>query len=563
MIILGINGWYTRSHDASACLVKNGKILAMVEEERFIRQKYAFDRIPINAIGYCLKEVGVTPDDIDVVAFGWDYRLMYKLREKKFDYTNDQILDVVFPKKYFRYNKKPKFVIVPHHLAHAASTFFTSGLNEATILVVDGQGEDESTTIAHGKGNKISILKSFSIKNSLGYFYESINKYIGFHYLDSGKTMGLAPYGKVNINFRNIEINSNGYEVKFKKKFRYDSLHLDEQEILVALWHDELKKYVKYPNKVEYIFDKNSNKVKTHFDIPQPYKNLAASAQAALEKTLIHLVKVAIKMTNIKNVCLSGGVALNCVANGKLLQNTPINNLFVFPAANDAGVSTGAALYAAAIYDKKAKFSKMTHPYFGPGYTNKEVEKILKSRKIRYTKPKDICETTAKLLAENKIIGWFQGRMEIGPRALGNRSILANPLVKSNWKRVNIIKGRELWRPLAPSVLDEYKDEYFEKAVYSPFMLIALQVKKDKRSVIPAVVHVDGSSRPQTVSKRVNIKFWNLIYQFYKLTGVPVILNTSFNGPGEPIVCNLQGAIATFYNSSLDRLIVDDFIIHK
>lgn len=562
-MILGINGWCTRSHDASACLIKDGKILAMAEEERFVRQKYAFDKIPTNAISYCLKETKVVPSNIDIVALGWDYRLMYGLREKKFDYTDDQILDVVFPQKYFQYNKNLKLVIVPHHLAHAASTFFTSGLKEAAILVVDGQGEDESTTIAHGKGNKISILKSFSIKDSLGYFYESINKYIGFHYLDSGKTMGLAPYGRANINFHNIKTSSSGYVVNLKKKLQYDSSHLDEQEALVAIWHKELKKYIKSPNKVEYVFDKNNNKIKAKFNISQHYKDLAASAQAALERTLIHLIKVAIQMTGIKDVCLSGGVALNCVANGKILQNTPVNNLFIFPSANDAGVSAGAALYAATLYDKSAKITKISHPYLGPKYTNKEIKEILKSRKIRHTKPKDICKTAARLLAENKVIGWFQGRMEIGPRALGNRSILASPLIKSNWKRVNIIKGRELWRPLAPSILDEHKEEYFENAVYSPFMLTTLQVKKEKRSVVPAIVHVDGSSRPQTVSKNVNKKFWNLISHFYKFTGVPVILNTSFNGPGEPIVCSPQDAIKMFYNSNLEYLIIGDFIIRK
>lgn len=563
MIILGVNGWHSRSHDAAACLIKEGKILAMAEEERFIRKKYAFDKIPINAISYCLNEANVSPNEIDIVAFGWNYRLMYSLHRIKFPYHNNEILDIIFPRSIFKYKRKPRFVIVPHHLAHAASTFFTSGLNEATIFVVDGQGEDESATIAYGKGNKISVLKSFPIKDSLGYFYESINKYIGFHYLDSGKTMGLAPYGKANIDFSNIKFNNNGYTVNLEKKLRYDSLHLDEQEALIALWYEELKKYVKSPNKVEYVFDRYSNKIKTKFDISQPYKNLAASAQAALEKTMIHLVAVAIKMTEVKDVCLSGGVALNCVANGKILQNKLVNNLFVFPSTNDAGVSAGAALYAAAQYDKKAKFSKMSHSYFGPEYTNKEVERILKSRKIPYTKPKDICKTAAKLLAENKVIGWFQNRMEIGPRALGNRSILANPLIKSNWKKVNMIKGRELWRPLAPAILDEYKEEYFENAVYSPFMLTALQVKKDKRAVVPAIVHVDGSSRPQTVSQNVNKKFWKLISHFHKLTGVPVILNTSFNGPGEPIVCSPQDALVMFCNSGLDYLVINNFIIQK
>ena len=563
MIILGINGWYTRSHDPSACLIKDGKILAMAEEERFIRQKYAVEKLPLNAIGFCLDKVGLKPDDIDIVAFGWDYKKKYELRGMDFSHSNDQILDIIFPRSIYKYKRKPKLVIVPHHLAHAASAFFTSGLNEATILVVDGQGEDESTTIAHGRGNKISILKSFPIKDSLGYFYESINKYIGFHYLDSGKTMGLAPYGRANINFSNIKIKDGGYNVNLKKELRYDSSHLDEQEALIAFWHDKLKKYVKSPNKVEYVFDRYSNKIKPKFGISQPYKNLAASAQAALEKTVIHLVKIAIKMTGVKDVCLSGGVALNCVVNGKILQNKLVNNLFIFPSANDAGVSAGAALYAAAQYDKDVKFTKMAHLYWGPEYTNKEIEKILKSKKIHHTKPEDICKTTAKLLTENKIIGWFQGRMEFGPRALGNRSILASPMTKSNWKKVNLVKGRELWRPLAPAILDEHKEEYFENIIYSPFMLAAFQVGKDKLKLVPAIVHVDGSSRPQTVSKNVNKKFWSLAFHFYKLTGVPVVLNTSFNGPGEPIVCSPQDALKTFNNSGLDYLVMNDCLISK
>ncbi len=564
MIILGINGWHSRSHDASACLVKEGKILAMAEEERFIREKYAFDKIPINATSYCLEEANISPNEIDVVALGWDYRLMYSLRQIEFPYNNDVILDTIFPPSKFGYKRKPKLIIVSHHLAHAASTFFTSGFDEATILVVDGQGENESTTIAYGRGNKISILKSFPIKDSLGYFYESINKYIGFHYLDSGKTMGLAPYGKIDIDFRNIiKTNNEGYIVNFKKELKYDSSCLDEQKTLITLWHDELKKYIKLPNKVKYVFNRTTNKIKSQFDIPQPYKNLAASAQDALERIMVHLVKIGIQMTGVKNVCLSGGVALNCLVNGKLLQDTPVVNLFIFPCANDAGVSVGVALYAAALYDKKAKFSKIPHPYLGPGYENKEIEQILKSRKIHHIKLKDTCKTAAKLLAENKIIGWFQGRMEVGPRALGNRSILANPLIKSNWKKVNIIKGREPWRPLAPSILEEYKDEYFENAVSSPFMLIALKVKKDKRTIIPAVTHIDGTSRPQTVSKTTNKKFWNLINEFYKITGVPVVLNTSFNYQGEPIVCSPPDALKTFFSTPLDYLVIEDFLISK
>jgi carbamoyltransferase len=375
--------------------------------------------------------------------------------------------------------------------------------------------------------------------------------------------MGLAPYGRTNINFCNIHINNDGYSINFKKEFKYNYSSLDEQEIIINLWHEELKKYIKFSNKIEYVFDKNNCKMSAKFDIPQHYKDLAASAQSILEKIIIHLVNIAIQMTGIKDVCLSGGVALNCVVNGKLFQNTPVNNLFIFPSANDAGVSAGAALYTAALYDKDVNFTKIEHSYFGPKYTNKEIERILKLRKIHYIKTKNIHRLVAKLLAKNKIVGWFRGKMEIGPRALGNRSILASPMVKLNQKRVNIIKGRELWRPLALSILDEYKEEYFENAIYSPFMLLVLQVKKDRRITIPAVVHIDGSSRPQIVSKKTNKNFWLLINEFRKITGIPCLLNTSFNLRGEPIVCSPIDALKVFFSSELDYLVLNDFLISK
>ncbi len=268
-------------------------------------------------------------------------------------------------------------------------------------------------------------------------------------------------------------------------------------------------------------------------------------------------------MTGCNNLCISGGVGLNCVANGKLLYNPLIKILYVFPAANDAGVSAGAALYASALYDKNVGFTKLEQVYLGPIYTNNQIRKILNERKIKYKISVNVYKETAQLLADNKIIGWFQEKMEVGPRALGNRSILASPIKKSMWNKVNTIKDRELWRPLAPSILDKYKDEYFENAQYSPFMLKTFQVKKNKQSLIPAVVHIDGSTRPQTVSKKANKRFWLLINEFYKITGIPVLLNTSFNGPGEPVVCTPQDAIVMFYNSGLDFLVIDNLIIPK
>ncbi|MEK9135152.1 MAG: carbamoyltransferase C-terminal domain-containing protein [Patescibacteria group bacterium] len=564
MYILGINGWHTRSHDPSACLVKNGKILAMAEEERFIRQKYAFEKIPINATSYCLHEAKISPSDIDIVAFGWDYKQKYNLRGIKWDYTKNELLDILYPKAIFKYDKKPKLIIVPHHLAHAASVYFTSGYKKAAILIIDGQGEKYSTSIAYGNGRKIKTLKSFPIKDSLGYFYESINKYIGFHYLDSGKTMGLAPYGKPIFTFKNIKLKKDGYSINLPGRLRYSKKHLDEQESLVSLWHKFIKqKYIKKPNPTVNKFNKLRNKIKVEFKISESYKNLAASAQKALEETVGHLAKVSIKMTNCNNLCISGGVGLNCVVNGKLLHNKSIKNLYIFPAANDAGVSVGAALYASAILDKNLNFSRLNHAYFGPEYTDQEVKSAFKERKINYKFYPNICKKTAELLSRGKIVGWVHGRMEMGPRALGNRSILANPKTKSMWKKINLIKNRELWRPLSPSILNEYKDNYFESAQYSPFMLKTFGVKKKNGGLISAVVHVDDSTRPQTVSKKINPKFWHLINEFYKITGIPSLFNTSFNLINEPIVCSPQDALSTFYNSGLDCLVINNFLVTK
>ncbi len=563
MNILGINGWHTRNHDASACLVKNGKISAMAEEERFIREKYAFDKIPINAIGYCLDRSNISPNEVDMVAFGWDYKWMYSLRQKNFDYTSTQLLDIIFPKRIFRYDKKPKLVIVPHHIAHAASVFFTSGFKEAAILVIDGQGEESSTSVAYGINKNIKFIKSFPIKNSLGYFYESVNKYIGFSHLDSGKTMGLSPYGKSIFNFKNIELTSYGYDVNLSGKLKYSPERFDEQEVVIDMWQKKVKKLVGRPNTVKYRFEKDKRKIVRDVKIGKVYKDLAASAQTTLEKTVYHLANFALEKTDSSNLCISGGVGLNCVANGKLLKNPLIDSLYIFPATNDAGVSAGAALYASICHEKNAKPTKIKHAYLGPEYTSNQIKKILDEKKIKYKKSMDTCKEVSHLLAKNKIVGWFQGRMEIGPRALGNRSILASPMKKSTWNNVNQVKGRETWRPLAPSILEEYIDDYFENAQISPFMLKAFQVKKDKYSRIPAVVHVDGSTRPQTVSRKTNKKYWILINEFRKITNIPVVLNTSFNGPGEPIVCSPQDAIAMFYNSGLDCLVLNDFIIKK
>lgn len=569
MLILGLHGWDKREHDPLACLIKDGKILAMAEEERFIRVKHAFDHLPINAASYCLKQANITLDQIDMVALGYDRKKLYDLRNIDFKLTSKEILELLLPPKYFSYSKAPILRMVDHHLSHAASAYYTSGFKEAAILVVDGQGEDCSTSLGYAKDGKIKIFKKLFIDNSLGYFYEAVGKFIGFGLHDAGKVMGLASYGKPNkFKFRNFKVSNQGYQISFDgpiKLFSKKEEEIDEQKVMITAWFKYLEKSFKIlPRENIYTYNyKNSLLEKTLLNLTQRDKDLAASLQDQVERIVFHLCRLLKEKTCSENLLISGGVGLNCSLNGKINSSKIFKNVYIFPAANDAGVSAGAALYISALYDKKARFTKLDHIYLGPGYTNYQIRKILDDRKLGYKISNNICKETAQLLAKGKIIGWFQGKMEVGPRALGNRSILASPLGKSMRKKVDITKGRELWRPLAPSILNGYKDEYFENAQYSPFMLKTFQVKKDKQSLIPAVVHIDGSTRPQTVSKKVNKRFWLLINEFRKITGVPMLLNTSFNFQNEPIVCSPLNALKTFFSTSLDYLVLGDYLIRK
>jgi len=557
MYFLGVHGWDSREHDPAACLVRDGEIISMAEEERFNRKKRAFNCLPVNAALFCLAESKITLDDVDYVCVGLDRRKVLKLKKLKKKLSDQDILDKFFPKKYFSYQKPPKLILLNHHLSHAASVFFSSGFKESAILVIDGQGEDCSSSIFYGNGNKIKLLRKFPINYSLGYFYESVNQHIGFQTLESGKTMGLAPYGKPVYKFPNIILSKTGVKIYLPDSRNFDVDCLDDQKPILRAWRQYFNQ-----RSIEKFYPKGRS-IKT--EIPQASKNLAASAQQSLENAVSHLAKLALETTGSKNLCISGGVALNCAANSQLLLNKKIQKIFIFPCSNDAGVSAGAALYASRhlIVRKKICSAKLKSVYLGPNYSSLDIKKVLDEKNIKYKTSKNIYKEIAFLLSKDKVIGWFQDKMEIGPRALGNRSIIASPLKKSMWEKVNLVKGRELWRPLAPSILEEYKKQYFENAKNSPFMLFNFVVKKEKRREIPAVVHIDGSTRPQTVSKKKNLKFWRLINEFRKIAGVPIILNTSFNGPGEPIVCSPSDALNTFFSSGLDVLVMNNLIILK
>lgn len=551
--ILGINGWYSKSHDASACIIKNGKILAMAEEERFIRKKHAYDSLPIFSTLWCLNEVGIELDEIDKVAIGWDYLQFYNITEKKRIIRD--ISSILFPRKYFRYSKNPKIEFVPHHVAHAASSYFLSGFKEASILIVDGQGEHESVTFAIGRGNEIQILDSFPIDDSLGYFYEAISEFIGFGHHDAGKTMGLAPYGEPKFEFNQFLLSEKGYNLKLKIGKVKDSKH----ETVSTAWKQELNKMFGIQKNTTSLFRPFYGDVYRNVKLHQLQKDIAASAQNTLENVLLHLAKVLVSKTAIKNLCLSGGVALNCSSNTLIARSGFINELFIPPFVNDGGVSLGAALFVGGI-SSNVQFES---PYLGPSFKDDSIEKMLKKINLNYRYYDDIEEKTAGLLSQGKIVSWFQGRMEVGPRALGNRSILAHPGITGINDKVNLAKGRELWRPLSPSILDTEDKYYLENSFPSPFMLHVFTVLPDIQKRIPAVSHVDGSTRPQMVSNSTNPRYYSLIREFKKKTGFSLLLNTSFNGSKEPIVCTPLDAIVSFFTNSTDYLVLGNFLIGK
>jgi carbamoyltransferase len=559
MKILGINAspWLSVNHDVSATLVVDGEIKFAIEEERLLRKKRAYDSLPLLSVKACLDSQKLELDDIDYVVFSWDWENVGPDRETIYSVPPEDILNKFFPKKYFQYKKIPKIGYVEHHLAHASSSFRCSGFENAAILVIDGQGEYCSASIWAGKGNKIKKVWNNKIEDSIGYFYSSIERYIGMRNGDEGKLMGLAPYGKpdeeIIKKLESINITLDSKELKNKR---------GQQTIIVSKWIENFENLFGEKDKTNTSFNKMTGEFSKTVDFSNIQKNIAASAQKVLEKKILKLVDLAVKLTGQDKLCLSGGVALNCIANQRILESKKVKEIYVQPASNDAGSSIGAALEYSAKVDKKTN-NRYETTYFGPEFSDNEIEKELKKFKISYTKESNICSKCAKLISDGKIVGWFQGRMEFGPRSLGNRSVLSDPKNINMWKNVNIIKERELWRPFAPSILYERKNKFFELNDCFSFMIVGSNVVSSKIKDIPAVVHVDGTARPHAVKKEVNEKFHKLIEEFEKITKIPVVMNTSFNGKGEPIVCTPRDAIKAFYSSGLDYLALGNFLIKK
>ena len=590
--ILGISAFY---HDSAAALVKEGEIIAAAQEERFSRKKHD-PGYPFNAINYVLKESNLNLNEVDnIVFFEKPFLKFERLLEtymafapngfKSFSLSMPLWLrEKLFQKKFlfdklkehdknFKDIKKLKFS--EHHYSHAASAFFPSPFEEAIILTLDGVGEWATTTVAIGKKNKLEILKEIHFPHSLGLLYSAFTYYTGFK-VNSGeyKLMGLAPYGKPT--FKDI-ILEKLLDLKEDGSFKLNMKYFNYATGL-TMTNDKFSELFGQPVR-------NPKKdLLTEF-----HMNIAASIQSVTEEVVLRITRNIISEYKIKNLCLAGGVALNCVANGKILKEKLIENIWVQPAAGDAGGSLGAALaYWHHELEKPREQLKdqMKGSYLGPRFENNFIEAELKSLNAKYNKcsREEIINLTAKELAKEKTVGWFQGRMEFGPRALGGRSILADPRSEKMQKELNIkIKFRESFRPFAPSVLREDVNEWFELDNDSPYMLLVSEVKKDKqikmkpedenlfgieklnikRSSIPAITHVDYSARIQTVHKETNPRYYDLIKEFKKNTNCPVLVNTSFNVRGEPIVCSIKDAFNCFMGTNLDILVIEDYILYK
>ena len=581
MNILGINAYHG---NASAAIVSDGRLVAAVEEERFNRVKYAAG-FPSAAIRYCVKEAGLTLADIDHVAVPRNpyarlaTKLFYALRMPSFARERAKVLTKFtgIPEALAEafgsdpMKLKAKFHRIEHHQAHLASSFFVSPFERAALLSADGLGDFASTMWGTGAGHHMDIEGAVAFPHSLGLFYSAVTQYLGFlKFGDEYKVMGLAAYGQPEQleAFRDIvrfdpRSGGNG----FKLGLDYFTHHrtgpemswaeADKTPTLGKMFSGEMAKKLGPARNPEEPLEKR------HHD-------LASALQARLEEVYLGMLRKLAERTGLKAVCLAGGVAFNCVANGKIFDATPFEQVYVHPAAGDAGLAVGAAYHVWHQKLQKQRSFVMDHAYWGPGYSRDEIRRSIdanglaqKGYSITELPESQLMRRTAEIIADGKILGWFQGRAEWGPRALGNRSIVADPRRPEMKEILNRrIKHREIFRPFAPSILAEATGEYFELSHPSPFMTLAYSVRAEKRDKIPAPTHVDGTGRLQTVTREANPRYHALISAFGELTGVPVVLNTSFND-NEPIVCRPEEALDCFLRTQMDALVLGDFLITR
>jgi carbamoyltransferase len=578
MNILGINAYHA---NASAAIVCDGRLITAVEEERFNRVKYAAG-FPGNAVRHCLAEACLSLKDIDHVAVPrnpWariGTKLYYAVRMPRFTLDRYRAL------KHFRgiyedlaaacdvdpQTLRAQHHRVEHHVAHLASAFFVSPFERAAVLSTDGLGDFASTMWAAGEGNRLSVQGSVAFPHSLGLYYTALSQYLGFwKFGDEYKVMGLAAYGEPAHVEELRRIVKPDHGRGFTLGLEYFCHHRTGPEMT---WQEDGKTPVLGQLFSPYLEERLGHTRRADEPVGRKHQDVAASMQVVLEEAYFRLLNHLHNLTRLRQVCLAGGVAFNCVANGKIFDQTPFGEVYVQPAAGDAGLSVGAAYYVYHQVLGQPRAFVMDHAYWGPEFTSADIARDLEGSELRSSgspvrelADADLLSLTAKHLAEGKIIGWYQGRQEWGPRALGNRSILVDPR-RAEMKDIlnQRIKHREPFRPFAPSILEEATGQYFERSYPSPFMNLAYSVRPEKRVAIPAPTHVDGTGRLQTVSRRTNPRYWGLIKEFEKLTGVPVLLNTSFN-ENEPIVLTPKQAIDCFLRTRMDVLVLGNHLIEK
>ena len=565
-------------HDPSAVIFEEGELVFGVEEERISRNKHAVNEFPVGAIRECLDYCGIGLSDVDKVILPYKPELVSKLlyHNIRSVVTNPSILagegagsegsnseggfrllaknvneyilakrgkltEVVKRRLEDEFDvPSPPVRTLEHHLCHAASAYYPSGFDDCLVVTLDGRGEYDSTVVWNAENGELERVKTYPHPNSLGHFYGIVTEYLGYHAFNGeGKVMGLAPYGDENKEIREKleEIIEVGAE--------YDMTRLTTGGIESGV------------GRLESLFGRDRNNDKGVFN--EWHEDLAFTVQTMLEETVVELVEKYLDELDKNKVALTGGVALNCKMNKRVMESDAVDDIFIQPIAHDAGLAVGAGMV------ENKDQSRMDNVYYGPKYTDDEIRKTLKKNKIQYDEPEALERTVAEHIADGELVGWFQGSLEMGPRALGNRSILADPRTEESRDRVNkYVKHREEWRPFAPSMLEEAADDYLVNAGKSPYMIKTFDVKDEAKDEVSAVLHPgDETTRPQTVNEEQNPRYYHLISEFEDITGVPVVLNTSFNDHGEPIVNTPTEAIKDFYGMGLDILVLGDFIIQK
>jgi carbamoyltransferase len=573
MYILGINAYHG---DSSAAIIKDGKIISAIEEERIRRIKH-WAGFPSESIKFCLKDLDISIEDIDYITIGRNpsAHLLKKLGSSIKKLMNPKFLK----DRFLNINKvlsikdelsnalnidknkvKAPIKLIEHHRSHLASAFFASNFEEAAIISIDGFGDFSSCMFGIGQGNKIKVIDSVTYPHSLGIFYTAFTQFLGFpYYGDEYKMMGLAPYGEPLYIDKLQDVIIKTKNGKFKLNEKY---FLHSSKGVVMTWENSAPFIDRLYS--DYFMEKFGKPRDPKEPITQYHKDLAASVQKICEDIIFHMLNHLQKLTKMKNLCIAGGVAQNSVANGKIRENTDFEKIYIPPAAYDAGNAIGSALW---LYHQELKNKNrffINNSFFGAHFEDYEIEKILKDKKVNYIKlnsEEELIEKASDLLANGAVIGWFQGRTEFGPRALGNRSILTNPARKDAKDLINSkIKRRESFRPFAPSILREFVSEYFEQDDDVFFMEKVFKIKPEKRNIIPAVTHIDGTGRLQTVHKDITPLYYKLIDRFREKTGIPLLLNTSFN-ENEPIVNTPLEALDCYLRTDIDALFMGKILI--